>query len=164
MSRRVNRRTAAARPLRLGVSACLLGERVRWDGGDKRDGFLVEVLGPFVEWVPVCPEVELGLGIPRDPIAIAGGRLVVERTGEDLTARMRRYAERRVRELAGLDLDGYVLKARSPSCDRGRGMFAAVLRRSLPRLVVEDETRLADPRTRARFVARVLAARRRRLR
>ena len=79
---------------RVGISACLLGERVRWDGRDKRDRFLVDALGPFVEWIPVCPEVEIGLGVPRDPIRLAGDarapRLVVERTGEDLTTRMRR--------------------------------------------------------------------------
>lgn len=162
----VNRATPSRR-LRLGVSACLLGERVRWDGRDQRDLFLADVLGPFVEWVPVCPEVELGLGIPRDPIRLVGEarspRLVVERTGEDLTRRMRRYAAKRVRELRKLELDGYVLKSRSPSCGLDGGMFATALVRRLPALPVEDEARLGDPAIRERFVERALAARRRRL-
>lgn len=169
--------------LRLGVSACLLGDAVRYDAGHKRDRFLVDVLGPFVEWVPVCPEVELGLGVPRDPIRLVGSpeapRLVVERTGEDLTVRMRRHAATRIRELERLGLDGYVLKARSPSCGlravnvhpaatgppapRGRGLFAAELARRLPALPVEEEGRLADPAIREAFIERVLAARRRRL-
>jgi uncharacterized protein YbbK (DUF523 family) len=90
-------REREGKKLRLGVSACLLGQEVRYDGGHKRDAFLTETLGPFVEWVPVCPEVEIGLGIPRATLRLVGGatapRLVAEKTGEDLTARMRRYAE-----------------------------------------------------------------------
>lgn len=165
--------------LRLGVSACLLGEVVRWDGSHERDPLLADRLGTFVEWIPVCPEVELGLGVPRDPIRLVGGadrpRFVVERTGEDLTERMERYAAARVRELERLDLDGYVLKSRSPSCGVrgvavhgtadaepapvGRGLFAAELARRMPDLPIEDEQRLADPEVRDGFLAR---ARRRR--
>src|SRR5512145_2534026 len=96
--------------LRLGVSACLLGEDVRWDGRNKRDRFVVDVLGPRVEWVPVCPEVELGLGVPREPIRLVGRPespwLVAERSGADHTSAMLRLAEARVRELERLDLDG----------------------------------------------------------
>jgi uncharacterized protein YbgA (DUF1722 family)/uncharacterized protein YbbK (DUF523 family) len=162
--------------IRLGVSACLLGEAVRYDGGHKRDTFLVEVLGPYVEWVPVCPEVELGLGVPRDSIRLVGRpdapRLVRERTGEDLSDRMRRYAAARVRELAALDLDGYVLKRASPSCGLlrvrvyreggapsadGRGMFATALVERMPALPVEEEGRLCDPVLRENFVERVFA-------
>lgn len=165
--------------LRLGVSACLLGEHVRWNGGHKRDALLVDVLGRSVEWVPVCPEVELGLGVPRDPIRLVGHadhpRLVVERTGEDLTEPMQRYAAARIRDLERLGLDGYVLKARSPSCGVidvavhpttdappspvGRGLFAAELARRMPDLPIEEEERLADPDVRERFLER---ARRRR--
>ena len=108
------------RNVRLGVSACLLGQAVRYDGGHKRDSFLTETLGPFVEWVPVCPEVEIGLPIPRTPIRLVGAarapRLVVETTGDDLTERMRRYASAKARELEALGLCGYVLKSGSPSC------------------------------------------------
>jgi uncharacterized protein YbgA (DUF1722 family)/uncharacterized protein YbbK (DUF523 family) len=163
--------------IRLGVSACLLGERVRYDGGHKRDAFLSDVLGPYVEWVPVCPEVEIGLGTPRDAIRLVGTerapRLVVERTGEDLTARMRRFADTKTRELAALGLDGYVLKRASPSCGLfrvrvygddgppggvGRGLYAAALVERLPALPVEEEGRLADSAIRENFLERVFAA------
>jgi len=162
--------------IRLGVSACLLGEPVRYDGGHKRDLFLTGTLADYVEWVPVCPEVELGLGVPREAIRLVGRpeapRFVRERTGEDLTPRMRRYAEDRVRQLAALELDGYVLKRASPSCGLfrvrvyrdggvpsgdGRGVFAAALVERLPMLPVEEEGRLADPALRENFVERVFA-------
>jgi uncharacterized protein YbgA (DUF1722 family)/uncharacterized protein YbbK (DUF523 family) len=163
-------------PIRIGISACLLGEAVRYDGGHKRDLFLTEILAPHVEWVPVCPEVELGLGIPRAPIRLVGDpaapRLVQERGGDDLTDRMRRYARGRARELAALDLDGYVLKRASPSCGLwrvkvyrdngvpsgdGRGLFAAALVERLPALPVEEEGRLTDPALRENFIERVFA-------
>jgi uncharacterized protein YbgA (DUF1722 family)/uncharacterized protein YbbK (DUF523 family) len=163
--------------IRLGVSSCLLGEEVRYDGGHKRDAFLVDVLGPFVEWVPVCPEVELGLGVPRPAIRLVGKatapRLVVEKTGEDLTTRMRRWASRRAAELADLGLHGYVLKRGSPSCGlervrvytdggqpgpAGRGLFAAALIEALPTLPVEEEGRLADAGIRENFIERVFAS------
>jgi uncharacterized protein YbgA (DUF1722 family)/uncharacterized protein YbbK (DUF523 family) len=163
--------------IRLGVSACLLGERVRFDGGHKRDSFLVDTVGPFVEWVPVCPEVEIGLPTPRDTLRLVGTevtpRLIVERTGEDLTERMRRYARAKVEALADLGLHGYVLKRASPSCGLfrvpvylesgipragGRGLFAAELARRLPQLPVEEEGRLSDGRIRESFIERVFAA------
>jgi uncharacterized protein YbgA (DUF1722 family)/uncharacterized protein YbbK (DUF523 family) len=166
-------------PPRIGVSACLLGRNVRWDGGHKRDAFLTDTLGPLVEWVPVCPEVELGLGTPRETIRLErhadGVRLVMNATREDLTVRMRRYAEGRVRELEKLDLSGYVLKKDSPSCGvfrvrvhpekgpatrDGRGAFAAVLTERLPLLPVEEEGRLHDPHLRENFIERVFAWRR----
>lgn len=161
--------------IRLGISACLLGERVRYDGGHKRDVFLTDVLGPFVEWVPVCPEVEIGLGTPRDTIRLVGRetapRLVVERTGADLTGRMARYAEAKTGELD--ELDGYVFKRASPTCGlfrvrvygddgggrgAGRGLYAGIVTRRLPLLPVEEEGRLNDPAIRENFVERVFAA------
>jgi uncharacterized protein YbbK (DUF523 family)/uncharacterized protein YbgA (DUF1722 family) len=167
---------ATAKP-RLGVSACLLGRKVRWDGQHRRDPFLVDVLGPFVEWVPVCPEQELGLGVPREPIRLVGSpaapRLLAERSGKDHTEAMRRLAEGRVRELAALDLSGYVTKQDSPSCGllgvrvhgarggpprrAGVGAFAAVLLARLPMLPVEEEGRLQDPAIREGFVERIFA-------
>ncbi len=164
--------------LRLGVSACLLGEAVRYDGGHKRDRFLADLLGRFVDWVPVCPEVEVDLGTPRPAMRLveiggAGGvRLLAPATGADHTAAMERYAARRAAELAAAGLSGYVLKRGSPSCgldgieiDReagepprpGRGLFAAALVAALPELPVEEEGRLADPRRRESFVAHALA-------
>lgn len=167
--------------IRLGISACLLGQPVRYDGGHERDAFLIEALEAFVEWVPVCPEVAIGLPTPRDPLRLTGSatapRLVVERTGEDLTSRMHRYTVRRVRDLEGLGIDGYVLKSGSPSCGRfdvpvhlhggdatvGRGLFAAELVRRLPKLPIEEDCRLRDPEICDRFIARALAARQHRL-
>ena len=169
-------RGASPAKVRLGVSACLLGEKVRYDGGHKRDAFLVDTLGPFVEWVPVCPEVELGLGIPRPTIRLVGEasapRLVVEKTGEDLTARMHRFARARTADLDALGLDGYVLKRASPSCglhrvrvwnergepgSDGRGLFAQELVDRFPLLPVEEEGRLADAAIRENFIERVFA-------
>ena len=163
--------------VRLGVSACLLGERVRYDGGHKRDAFLSDTLGPFVEWVPVCPEVAIGLGTPRDAIRLVGSEttphLVVERTGEDLSSRMRRFAAAKARELEALGLDGYVFKRASPSCGLvrvrvyseagqpgrvGRGLYAAAVVDRMPTLPVEEEGRLTDARIRESFVERIFAA------
>jgi uncharacterized protein YbbK (DUF523 family) len=106
---------------RVGISACLLGEHVRYDGGHKRDAWLVEVLGRDVEWVPVCPEVEAGFGTPREPIDLVRGadntiRLVAVDTQHDVTKPMQRFIDRRLEELAAERLSGYVLKAGSPSC------------------------------------------------
>jgi uncharacterized protein YbgA (DUF1722 family)/uncharacterized protein YbbK (DUF523 family) len=166
-------------PIRIGVSSCLIGRPVRWDGGHKHDRFLTEQLGPFVEWVPVCPEVELGLGVPRETIRLVQVerevRLVAERSGLDHTDGMRRWARRRVRELRALELCGYVLKKGSPTCGmervrvwneagmaerRGRGAYASVLIEELDTLPVEEEGRLHDPALRESFVERVFAYRR----
>jgi uncharacterized protein YbgA (DUF1722 family)/uncharacterized protein YbbK (DUF523 family) len=158
------------------VSACLLGENVRYDGGHKRDAFLAVTLGPLVEWVPVCPEVELGLGTPRETIRLqrrhGAVRLIMPARQQDLTGAMRAYADRRVGQLERLELAGYVLKKDSPSCGmervkvydesganerRGRGLFAQVLLERLPDLPVEEEGRLGDPRLRENFIQRVFA-------
>jgi uncharacterized protein YbgA (DUF1722 family)/uncharacterized protein YbbK (DUF523 family) len=164
------------RPIRVGISACLLGEQVRFDGGHKRDAFLTETFGRFVEWVPVCPEVECGFGTPREAMRLVraenGVRLLTVKTGIDLTAPMERYSRLRVVALAREDLSGYVLKKDSPSCglervkiyDRhgspsrsGRGLFAAALVDAYRYLPIEEEGRLADPRLRDNFVERVFA-------
>jgi len=108
------------RPLRIGISACLLGQQVRFDGGHKRDAFLTETFGRLVEWIPVCPEVECGLGTPREAMRLLraerGPRLVTMKTAKDLTASMERFARSRVAALAAEDLSGYILKKDSPSC------------------------------------------------
>jgi uncharacterized protein YbgA (DUF1722 family)/uncharacterized protein YbbK (DUF523 family) len=163
---------------RIGISACLLGERVRYDGGHKKDAFVTRLLARFVTFVPVCPEVELGLGTPRETIRLERDgdlvRLVAPKSGTDHTEPMRRFAERRVAELGRLDLSGYILKKDSPSCGMervrvhegtaatraGRGAFAAVLLDRLPLLPVEEEGRLNDLGLRESFVERVFAYRR----
>lgn len=160
--------------IRVGISACLLGQEVRYNGGHKRDAFLTDTFGRYVEWVAVCPEVEVGMGTPRPPIRLErrGGeiRLVMPSTGEDYTDAMRSWAERRVAALKEMDLDGYVLKKDSPSCGMervkvysgegapskdGRGLFAETLMARLPDLPVEEEGRLNDPLLRENFIARV---------
>jgi uncharacterized protein YbgA (DUF1722 family)/uncharacterized protein YbbK (DUF523 family) len=163
-------------PIRIGVSACLLGEKVRFDGGHKRDPFLVETFGRYVEWVPVCPEVELGLGTPRETLRLVrignDTRLLMPKTGTDHSEAMRAYAIRRLSELAKEDLSGYVLKKDSPSCGMervrvfdahgvpaksGRGLFAEALLQYFPNLPVEEEGRLTDPHLRENFIERVFA-------
>jgi len=144
------------------VSACLLGEKVRYDGGHKRDLFLNETLGPFVEWVRVCPEVDCGLPVPREAMRIAGDpkrpRLVTNGTGIDHTERMERWAKARLEELSVLGLHGYVCKKDSPSCGmEPEGIFTRMFIARFPRLPVEEEGRLADPVRRERFLQRVKA-------
>jgi uncharacterized protein YbgA (DUF1722 family)/uncharacterized protein YbbK (DUF523 family) len=166
-------------PLRLGVSSCLLGEEVRFDGGHKHDRFLTDLLGRYVEWVPVCPELEVGMGVPREAVRLVGTpeapRMVGVRSGIDHTEAMRRFSAARVRALAGLDLSGYVFKKDSPSCGmervrvydssgmpsrRGRGLFAAAFREAFPLIPVEEEGRLNDPVLRENFIERVFCYRR----
>ena len=105
---------------RVGISQCLLGDEVRYDGGHKRDVFLTDVLAPFVEWVPVCPEVEAGLGTPREAMHLAGDpdapRLLTIRSKVDHTDTLQAFSQRRVKELRECDLDGYIFKKNSPSC------------------------------------------------
>jgi len=158
-----------ATPPRIGISRCLLGENVRHDGGHKRDSFLIETLGPHVEWVPVCPEVELGLGTPREPMRLAGDprapRLVTITSGIDHTEAMARFSQQRVRELEALDLSGYVFKTDSPSCGIGGvpfgvGLFAQAFIAHFPLIPVEDESRLYDPHAVKDFLERALAYRR----
>jgi uncharacterized protein YbgA (DUF1722 family)/uncharacterized protein YbbK (DUF523 family) len=160
--------------IRLGISSCLLGAKVRFDGGHKRDRYLTDVLGEWFQWVPVCPELDIGLGVPRPTIRLVEGgdnpRLVEPKSGEDLTERMETYSHQKVDELMANDLDGYILKRASPSCGMervkvyteagmplksGAGVFARVLMEKWPHLPVEEEGRLNDPMLRARFIEHV---------
>ena len=164
---------AASPRLRIGISQCLLGEPVRYDGGHKRDALLVDTLREQIEWVPVCPEVEAGLGTPRDRMQLEGSaaspRLVTLTTRMDLTSAMTRFGGRRVRELEALALCGFVFKARSPSCGltdvpiyssrgdtehNGAGLFARAVMKHFPRMPVEDEDRLHDPQILKNFLKR----------
>jgi uncharacterized protein YbbK (DUF523 family) len=166
--------------IRVGVSACLLGERVRYDGGHKRNAVIVDLLGLRFTWVPVCPEMEIGLGAPREPVRLVGDphapRMLSISGAHEYTREMADYARRRVQELAALDLAGYVLKGASPSCGLrdvpvwedagdasrpGQGLFAAALAAAWPALPIAEEGDLAEPAGREEFVARVLAYARR---
>ena len=167
------------RPIRLGVSSCLLGHEVRFDGGHKRDRFVTDLLGKFVEWIPVCPEIEAGMGTPRPALRLVGDsddpQMLEIKSGRDHTKTMKRFSEQRVRALRGLDLCGYILKKDSPSCGmtrvrvygdknmptrRGRGLYASALMDAYPNLPVEDEGRLNDSKLRENFIERVFAYRR----
>jgi len=160
----------------VGVSACLLGDKVRFDGGHKRDGYVADTLGRYFRFVAVCPELDIGLGVPRETLRLVRTgnaiRMIAPASGTDHTATMRAYATRRVRQLRDLGLRGYILKKNSPSCgmtrvktytDGGmpapsdRGLFADALMTVLPILPVEEEGRLNDPRLRESFIVRVFA-------
>ena len=175
----VSERAAPAGGIRVGISACLLGQQVRFDGGHKKDAFLTDVLAPHVEWVPICPEVEVGMGTPRETLRLVREngriRMVTTRSAFDYTDAMTGWSRRRVEALAGEDLDGYVLKKDSPSCGMervkvygsdgpgvrdGRGLFAGALLARLPLLPVEEEGRLCDARIRENFIECVFAYRR----
>jgi uncharacterized protein YbbK (DUF523 family) len=158
---------------RVGISRCLLGDEVRYDGHHKYEPSLVETLASRVEWVAVCPEVEVGMGVPREPIHLVapGGdqrvRLLGVTSETDWTERMQSWASERIATLKTIQVSGFVLKARSPSCGvrdvpvegaaTGRGMFADALLRAMPDLPVEDEERLRDPAVRESFLQRIAA-------
>ena len=166
------------RPLRIGVSSCVIGEEVRWNGGHSRQRYLTDMLGPFVEYVPVCPEVEVGMGVPRPTVRLVREgetiRMIDPKNDVDWTSSMNRLSRARASELAGEDLSGFVLKKDSPTCGvfrvriysdsgvqrNGRGLFADALIQRLPHLPVEEEGRLNDPRIRENFVERIFAYRR----
>lgn len=166
-------------PLRLGISRCLLGDEVRFDGGHKRDNFLTDVLGPYVEWVPVCPEVEAGLGTPREAMRLVGDpahpRLLTIKSGRDHTRALEKMTTGRLAELGDLDLSGYVFKRGSPSCGvervrvygeqampshNGIGIFARAFIEHFPLIPVEEEGRLCDAPLRENFIERVFCYRR----
>jgi len=167
--------------IRIGISACLLGERVRYDGGHKLDEFLKDAFGPSVEWVPVCPEVECGLPVPREAMSLSGPsktpRLVTTGQGIDHTDRMLQWTKNKLSALAAMGLAGFVFKSRSPSCSlrgvprytasgrsgrKGRGLFANAFIQYVPAVPVEDDERLHDPRFIEKFKERVRAHERQR--
>jgi uncharacterized protein YbgA (DUF1722 family)/uncharacterized protein YbbK (DUF523 family) len=165
--------------IRLGISTCLMGEPVRYDGGHKLDRFLTETLGQYVEYIPVCPEVECGLPVPRESMRLEGDpdspRLVASRSKQDMTDRMVQWARKRVVELERIGLFGFIFKSDSPSSGmervsvynergipvkRGVGMFARAFMEHFPLLPVEEEGRLHDPSLRENFIERIFTLRR----
>ncbi|OGP69076.1 MAG: hypothetical protein A2169_02575, partial [Deltaproteobacteria bacterium RBG_13_47_9] len=160
-------------------SACLLGKKVRYDGGHKLDRFLMETLGQFVNYIPVCPEVECGLPVPRESMHLKGDpeapRLVTTRSQQDMTDRMVQWAKKRVVELEKEDLCGFIFKSDSPSSGmerirvynekgipvkKGIGIFAHIFREQFPLLPAEDEGRLHDPKLRENFIERIFTLKR----
>ncbi len=165
--------------IKLGISSCLLGQKVRYDGGHKWDRFITDTLGKFVEFVPVCPEAECGLGVPREAMRLEGDpsapRLMTRRTREDRTERLAGWAKEKVARLEAEDLCGFIFKSDSPSSgmervkvynDRGMpvakgvGVFARIFMEHFPLLPVEDEGRLHDPGLREHFIERLFTLKR----
>lgn len=162
----------------LGISSCLLGQKVRFDGNHKHDSFLTGTLGEYFEWVPVCPEVAIGLGIPRPPVRLVGSPTAPRAVGVkdaalDVTDKLAAYGKQQARKLG--DLSGYVFKSRSPSCGmervkiyqsggapakNGQGIYAGAFLSDQPWLPAEEEGRLSDPRLRENFIERVFVYRR----
>jgi uncharacterized protein YbgA (DUF1722 family)/uncharacterized protein YbbK (DUF523 family) len=165
--------------IKLGISTCLLGEKVRFDGGHKWDRFLTDTLGQYVDYVPVCPEVECGFGIPRESFRLVGEHhnphLVTSQTNQDYTERMVRWAKKKVVELEKENICGFIFKSGSPSsgmervkvydengipAKSGVGIFARMFMDHFPLLPVEDEGRLNDPKLRENFIERIFTLKR----
>lgn len=163
--------------IKIGVSSCLTGERVRWDGDHKQDSYITDVLARYFNFIPICPEVEVGMGVPRETVALYGTlenhRMLSRKTETDWTRKMNRYSKNCVGELKKSGLCGYIFKSKSPSCGmsevpvysingsrilgHGPGMFADIFMKKFPLIPVEDEARLNDPVIRENFIARVFS-------
>jgi uncharacterized protein YbgA (DUF1722 family)/uncharacterized protein YbbK (DUF523 family) len=169
----------APETIRLGISSCLLGENVRWNGGHKLNRYIRDTLGQFMDFVPVCPEVECGLGVPRETLRLKGAidspRLVTTKTGIDHTDRMQTWAAGRVKQLEKENLHGFIFKKDSPSSGlmrvkvysekgmpqkKGVGIFARAFTEHFPNIPVEEEGRLNDPRLRENFIEQVFSLKR----
>ncbi|MBW2065662.1 MAG: DUF523 and DUF1722 domain-containing protein [Deltaproteobacteria bacterium] len=166
--------------IRVGISSCLLGNRVRYDGAHAHDAYLTNTWGQYMEFVPICPEAEAGLGVPREPMYLVGDggslRLVTVKTGKDMTRKVEAWARKRVRDLELQDLWGFIFKSNSPSCGmervkvytgkssapqkRGAGLFARIFREHYPLVPCEEETGLHDPGSRENFIDRVFTLQR----
>ncbi len=161
--------------IKIGVSSCLIGEKVRWNGDHKQNHYVREVLGHYFEYVPVCPEVEVGMGTPRETVALYGPRenpkMISRKSHIDWTSPMRHYIKNRIPELNKEDLCGYIFKSKSPSCGlaripvysdfthqkarHGAGLFADAFKTKYPWVPTEDEGRLNDFKIRENFLVRV---------
>jgi uncharacterized protein YbgA (DUF1722 family)/uncharacterized protein YbbK (DUF523 family) len=165
--------------IKIGISACLLGEKVRYDGGHQHDHYVTDTLGAYFNWVSVCPEVEYGLSIPREPMRLVGDpaapRLITVRTGIDHTEGMLKWAEKRLRELNKENLCGFIFKSRSPSSgiggvkvyteagmpsNKGKGLFGGAFMKRFPLIPAIDDGRLHDPQLRENFTERVFVYKR----
>ena len=161
--------------IKIGMSSCLLGEEVRWDGDHKYDQYVRDVLGSYFDYVSICPEVDVGMGVPRETVALYGTlenpKMITKRSKTDWTKKMNHYTKDRIHELTKENLCGYVFKSKSPSCGIGKvpiysefgssrmrhgsGMFASSFVKVFPLVPVEDEGRLHDPVIRENFIVRI---------
>ncbi len=165
--------------IKIGISPCLLGEKVRYDAGHQLDRYVTDTLGHYFEWVPVCPEVEYGLPVPREPMRLVGDpdspRLITIRTGIDHTDGMLKWAEKKLKELEKEELCGFIFKSKSPSSgiggvkvytpsgmpsQRGIGLFGRAFMNKFPVIPVIDDGRLHDPGLRENFIERVFVYKR----
>jgi uncharacterized protein YbgA (DUF1722 family)/uncharacterized protein YbbK (DUF523 family) len=161
-------------PIKIGISTCLLGEKVRFDGGHKKDKYLTDILGNYFEFVPSCPEIEIGMGVPRESIRLVGDPnsplLIGPKSNTDWTDKMVSYSEKRIKVLDKINLCGYIFKSDSPTCGMervrvyseagmpnrsGRGLFTDIFIKSNPLIPVEEEGRLNDAKIRENFITRV---------
>ena len=163
--------------IKIGVSSCLLGEKVRWNGDHKQNHFVREILANYFEYISICPEMEVGMGVPRETVALYGNleksRMISRKTQTDWTKPMQKYIKVRINSLAGEDLCGFIFKSKSPSCGlsrvpvysefgshsvrHGAGMFAQEFTNKFPLIPTEDEGRLNDSRIRENFIAKVFS-------
>lgn len=167
--------TRFSEKINIGISSCLLGQKIRFDGGHKYDELIVESLGQYLNWIPVCPEFELGLGVPREPVHLKREKgeihLVSIKANVDLTRSMKDYSDEKLKLLSGQELRGYIFKKNSPSCGLervkvfgkgtpvrdGQGLFAKAVTEKFPNLPVEEEGRLRNPSLRENWVERIFA-------
>ncbi len=167
-------------PIKIGISTCLLGKNVRYDGGHSHDPFLTGTLGQFLEYVPVCPEVECGMPVPREAIRLVGDvdnpKLMTQKTGVDKTSMMQDWIEKKLRTLEDEELCGFIFKNKSPSSglyrikvygedgqvksNNGVGLFARAFTRHFPRIPVEESGRLHDPKLRENFIENIFTLKR----
>ena len=166
-------------PIKIGVSSCLLGHKVRYNGGHSHDRYITQVLGPFLAYLPVCPEVECGMPTPREAVCLEGRpdnpRLVTRKTREDKTPQMQTWIKTRIRELTRENLCGFVFKGKSPSSGlyrigvygedgkvrkNGTGLFAKAFTEAFPRIPVEEAGRLRDPKLRENFIESIFTLKR----
>jgi uncharacterized protein YbbK (DUF523 family) len=163
--------------LKIGISSCLLGNKVRYDGNHKLDRIITETLGRFFQFIPFCPEVGSGLSIPREAMNLVGDpsspRLLTTRTQIDLTERLISYTEATLNSIVSEDLCGFIFKSKSPSCGlfdtnviaapngsptkKSIGLFAAAFTKKFPLVPVTDEKQLQDLPLREKFIEQVFA-------
>jgi uncharacterized protein YbgA (DUF1722 family)/uncharacterized protein YbbK (DUF523 family) len=166
-------------PIKIGISSCLLGNKVRYDGGHSHDRFLTQTLGLFAEYVPVCPEVECGMSTPREAVRLVGTpenpKLVTQKTGVDKTDQMKAWIKKRLKALERENLCGFIFRSKSPSSglyrikvygedgkvrNNGTGLFARAFTEAFPRIPVEEAGRLNDPKLREQFIENIFSLQR----